>query len=47
MLQGLHNLVRLAEYGDETRCLSRHSIDLGSPRPNAGEGLGVRGILHC
>ena len=30
--------MRLAEYSDETRCLSRHSIDLGSPRPNAGEG---------
>ncbi len=36
-------LLRIAEYSDGTRGLSRNPIDLGSPRPNAGEGPGVRG----
>jgi hypothetical protein len=35
--------MRIAEYGDETHCRSRNSIDFGSPRPNAGEGPGGRG----
>ena len=26
--------------------LSKHSMDLGSPRPSVGEGLGVRGRAH-
>ena len=35
--------MRITEGGDDTLCLSKHSIDFGPPRPSAGEGLGVRG----
>ena len=31
-------LLRITEYTDDTLRLSKHSIDLGPPRPNAGQG---------
>jgi len=42
-------LLRIPEYRDETLRPPRNSIDFGSPLPNAGEGLGVRGqaLLEC
>ena len=40
-------LLRATEYSDDALRLSKHSLDPGSPRPNAGEkGLGVRGPAH-
>ena len=39
-------LLRTTEYSDDALRLSKHSIDLGPPRPSAGEGLGVRGSAH-
>ena len=38
--------MRLTEYSDDTLCRSKHSIDFGPPRPNVGEGSGVRGRAH-
>ncbi|MGH9429755.1 MAG: hypothetical protein ACRD2L_26005, partial [Terriglobia bacterium] len=41
--------LRITEYSDDTLRLSKHSIDFRSPRPSAGEGLGMRGLepLEC
>jgi hypothetical protein len=39
-------LLRLAEYGDDILCRSKHSIAFGPPRPNVGEGSGLRGRAH-
>jgi len=38
-----HYLLRTTEYSDDSLRASKTLIEFGSPRPNAGEGLGVRG----
>ena len=40
---GRRGVCPIESYRDNTLCISKRSIDFGPPRPNVGEGLGVRG----
>ncbi len=39
-------LLRITEYNDDRLRPSKTLIEFGSPRPNAGEGSGVRGPTY-
>ena len=46
LLRRFAYLLRITEYSDDILRLSKHSMDLGPPRPSAGEVSGERANGH-